>query len=131
MKNSILKTIATGLLIVTFAGVTVDVRAQDKKAKAEEKAEAKSSKPHPMPFHAKIVSVDKTAKTVVMGKRTFVVTDKTKILKDGDKQATLDDAKVGEIASGSSLEVDGKLQLIKFHIGPKPEAKDKKADDKK
>src|SRR5262245_18819339 len=51
------------------------------------------------PFHAKLVAVDKTARTITVGKRTFLITSETKINKSG-KRATLQDAVIGEPVSG-------------------------------
>lgn len=120
MKNPILKLTMATLVAAGFFAATLPIQAQDQKAKTEAKAEAKS-KSHVMPFRAKIVSVDKGAQTVVLGKRTFQVTPQTKIMKEGDKPATLADAKEGVISSGSYTEAADKLLLVKFHIGPKPE----------
>jgi hypothetical protein len=83
-----------------------------------------------IPFHGKIDSVDKTAKSIKVGERTFFAMAETKFTKAG-KTATFDDAKAGEEVGGGYHEGDGgKLQLMSLRIGPKPEAK-KKADDKK
>ena len=84
-----------------------------------------------VPFHGKLDSVDKTAKSVKIGDRIFQVVSTTKITKDGTKPGTLDDAKVGESVAGAYHEADGgNFQLVSLRLGPKPE-KRTSADKKK
>ena len=74
------------------------------------------------PFHGKISTVDKTAKTITAGERTFQITSETK-LKKGGKPATLDDAVVGEAIGGNYQKGDdGKLNARTVNLGPKPQA---------
>ncbi len=71
------------------------------------------------PFHGKLVSIDKTAKTITVGKRTFQITSETKIKKSG-KPATLEDGVVGETVSGYIKPgADGKLNATTVNFGPK------------
>lgn len=71
------------------------------------------------PFHGKLAAVDKVAKTIVVGKRTFQVTSETKIKKEG-KPATLEDGEVGETVSGYVKPgADGKLTATTITFGPK------------
>jgi hypothetical protein len=71
------------------------------------------------PFHGKLAAVDKVAKTIVVGKRTFQVTSETKIKKEG-KPATLEDGEVGETVSGYVKPgADGKLTATTINFGPK------------
>ena len=81
-------------------------------AKAENKSKAG-------PFHGKLVAVDKGAKTITVGKRTFLITSETKLKKSG-KPATLEDATVGEEVSGYvKPREDGKLAATTVSFGPK------------
>ena len=71
------------------------------------------------PFHGKLVALDKMAKTITVGKRTFQVTSETKIKKAG-KPATLSDGVVGEPVSGYiKPAADGKLMATTVNFGPK------------
>src|SRR5712675_853223 len=67
----------------------------EKKASSKDAAEKKSAGP----FHGKLASVDKAARTITVGKRTFQVTSETKIHKAG-KPGTFDDGVVGDEVSG-------------------------------
>jgi hypothetical protein len=72
------------------------------------------------PFHGKLAAVDKVAKTITVGKRTFQITSETRIKKTG-KPATLDDGVVGETVSGYVKPAsDGKLAATTVNFGPKP-----------
>jgi hypothetical protein len=87
------------------------------------------------PFHGKLAAVDKVAKSIVVGKRTFQITSETKIKKAG-KPATLDDAVVGETVSGYVKPTgEGKLAATTVNFGPKPapesEGKQTPAADKR
>lgn len=80
-------------------------------------------KPLPGPFHGKLVAVDKTAKTISVGKRTFQITSDSKITKGG-KPAQLADGVVGEEVSGYVKPTEtGKLVATTVHFGPKMEPK--------
>ncbi len=95
--------------------------------KPAEKKEQQANRP--LPFRGKIASVDKQAKTIKVGERTFQITAESKITKTG-KPATLDDATVGEEVGGSYKEgADKKLNVISLRVGPRPEAP-KKQDPK-
>lgn len=123
------KLLTIGLLAAFAAGATINVHAQDKKPEAA----AEGKKDRAIPFHGPISAVDKSAKTITIGKekkRTIQITDKTKIMKDG-KAATLDDANVGDDVGGSYREVDGKLEAGSLRIGMKPEGEAKPKREKK
>lgn len=71
------------------------------------------------PFHGKLAAMDKVAKTITVGKRTFQITSTTKIKKSG-KPATLEDGVVGETVSGYvKPSTDGKLTATTINFGPK------------
>ena len=98
MKTSKYKTFLILLLAAIAAwstpGIAQEKTAQEKKP-ASEAAPAAAKKPSAGPFHGKLVAVDKMAKTITVGKRTFQITSTTKIRKN-DKPATLEDGVVGE-----------------------------------
>ena len=129
LKKSI-KLIAIGLVAAFVVAATGTVHAQDKKPAAA----AEGKKDRPIPFRGKINEVDKSAKTISIGKetkRTIQITDKTKIMKDG-KAATLADANVGDEVGGSYLtSASGKLEAGSLRIGPKPESDAKPKKEKK
>lgn len=122
------KLIAIALIAAFGAFTTPTVSAADKKP-ADKPADKKTDAAAKLPFHGKIDSVDKTAKTIKVGERVFHVNGSTKLMSKG-KAATLDDAKVGEEVGGSYQEAaGGKLELVSLRIGPKPDVKPK--DEKK
>ena len=128
MTKSIVKVAFVGLLAAVIAGAPVRVQAEDKPA-AEKKEPSKSEKRKGLaPFTGKLTAVDKTAKTIKVGERTFQINSETKIIKAG-KPATLDDAVVGEAVGGTFRKTDdGKMAANTVRLGPKPggEAKKKK-----
>jgi hypothetical protein len=122
MKKLFLILTATAFTACTLTPViAADAKPADKK-----EAPAKEAAPRALPFRGKIGAVDKTAKTIKVGERTFQVTADTKINKAG-KPATLDDATVGEEIGGSYREgTDKKLNLVSLRIGARPDAAPKK-----
>jgi hypothetical protein len=75
--------------------------------------------------------VDKTARTIIVGKRTFLITSETKINKSG-KPATLEDGVVGEQVSGYvKPNEQGKLVATKINFGAKAEEQTTKSVPKK
>ncbi len=123
--------IATAITSSGFApSAMADPQEKEKPAKTEE-----TKKPRAYPFHGKLGAVDKKASSITLhGKeksRTFYITAKTKIEKNG-KPATLEDAVVGEPVAGSVLpDENGKLMLSSLRLGPKPESDKKPAKPKK
>jgi hypothetical protein len=74
------------------------------------------------PFRGKLSAVDKASRTITVGKRTFLVTQETKIKKDG-KAAGLGDAVIGEQCSGYVKPNEaGKLVATTLNLGPKTPA---------
>jgi len=124
MKKTILKTAVCSLLAAAVALAPMQGLAQEKK-KDDAAAEKKSEKKGGNVFRGKVDAVNKTAKTIKVGERTFQVTSETRIMKAG-KPATLDDAVVGEEAGGTYKEADGKLNAVSLRIGPRPEGEKKK-----
>jgi hypothetical protein len=125
MKNSlrnlmVLICLATGFWEMTeAANAQTTIKASTgTNSTGEVKATAKS-KQTTGPFRGHLVAVNKGAKSVTVGKRVFFVTAETKILKAG-KAATLDQAVVGEEASGGFKTADdGRLIATKLNLGPK------------
>jgi len=98
------------------------------KSASEKKEEKKLSAG---PFHAKLAAVDKSARTLTAGKRTFLITAETKFTKAG-KPAKLEDGVIGEPVSGYVKPNDqNKLVATKVNFGPKPEEQAKKSAPKK
>lgn len=129
MTKTILKALAIAVLLAGIVGAQTRVQAQEKAPKpATEKKEKKASAG---PFHGKLAGLDKAAKTITVGKRTFQITSETRISKEG-KPATLDDGVVGEEVSGYVKPAeDGKLVATKINFGPKAESKGAKGGEKK
>ncbi|MSU58214.1 MAG: hypothetical protein EXS35_08545 [Pedosphaera sp.] len=135
MKNSLVKYAVCGLLALAVAGAPTQMFGQEKKkdAPAPEKKEpaAGEKKKGSPPIRGKIGAVDKTAKTVTIGQTTIQITSETKIQKGG-KEATLDDAAVGEDAMAMvNKSDDGKVTARRLQIGPRPEGEGKKGGKKK
>ena len=129
MKKSILKIAMFSLLAAALAVPSSQAFGQEGKKEgggkpdkaAGQKTEKSPNKQGVIPFRGKISAVDKTAKTITVGERTFQVTSETKIMK-AEKPATLDGAAVGEEIRGSYKKTDnGKLVAQRLSIGPKPE----------
>lgn len=110
---------------------TTNKPAAEKKSATETQDSTKTEKkPSAGPFHGKLAAVDAVAKTITVGKRTFLITSESKIKKDG-KPAMLQDGVVGEEVSGYIKPNDaGKLVATTVNFGPKPTAKppEKKSD---
>jgi len=118
------------ILILTVAALaatsTLPLLAADNKPADKKEVPAKEAAPRALPFRGKIAAVDKQAKTIKVGERTFQVTADTKINKAG-KAATLDDATIDEEVGGSYREgTDKKLNLVSLRIGARPDAAPKK-----
>jgi hypothetical protein len=84
---------------------------------------AAEKKPKAGPFYGKLKALDKAAQTITVGKRTFLITPKTRLNKAGHP-ATLNDAVVGEVVSGYVRpDETGKLAATVVNFGPKPGSK--------
>jgi uncharacterized protein YcfJ len=119
MNKSILRLCLFGLLAAGIAGTSAHLRAQDTNHPAVEKKPLHGRQSTVTPFHGNLKAVDQTAKTITVGDLTIQITSETKIDKAG-KPATLQDAVVGEPASGGYTKAeDGKLMATKVHLGPK------------
>jgi hypothetical protein len=120
MSKSLLKLSILGCLCIAVAGLPIGARGQATNAPATKMKEAKAKKPSTLPMNGKLKAVDKTARTISVGTRTFQVTAETRISK-GELPATLDDSVVGEAVSGAYQKGEnGKLTALSLHFGPKP-----------
>ena len=128
MKNSFLKFAVCGLLAVAVVGAPLTGFAQeDKKEKAEKKEGGEKKKGNP-PINGKVAAVDKTAKTVTIGQTVIHITSETRIQKAG-QPATIDDITVGEQGMAVIRKTDdGKVEAMRFRIGPRPEGEAKKGE---
>ena len=119
--------VIAGLLVCTLTlSSPLVAQNQNPNTTVPEKKVTPAKKPVPGPFHGKLAAVDKTAKTITVGKRTFQITAETKINKAG-QPATLNDGVVGEVASGYVKPTeDGKWLATTINFGPKPADKAKK-----
>lgn len=121
MTKTIAKLAFIGVLTGLIAGAPLRVLAEDKPA-AERKVPPKGERKGGVtPFVGKVTAVDKAAKTIKVGERTFQITSESKITK-ADKPATLDDAVVGDAVRGAFRKTDdGKMAAITIRLGAKPE----------
>ena len=104
------------LLTFSIVGLPVCVHAQENQNPPVVKKETKE-KVNSIPFRGKVKSVDKTAKSITIGSRTFQITADTKLIKAG-KPATLDDAVIGEEVGGAYVKADdGKLNATMVRFG--------------
>jgi hypothetical protein len=130
MKSNIPKIILLSVVAAAIALGPATAFAQEKKKgedaieKKDAAKEGKKGKSGGLPARGKLVSVDKTAKTITVGKRIFHVTAETKLQKAG-KPATLDDAVVGEAVGIFYKDEGGKLMALTLRFGPQPEAEAK------
>ena len=124
VRIAVLSLLATALAVapsLAFAQATNESKVKKDKPAAGAPVEKAAKKQGVIPFRGKIAAVDKTAKTITVGERTFQVTSETKIMKK-DKPATLSDAAVGEEIRGSYKKTDnGKLVAQRIWVGPRPE----------
>ncbi len=136
MRNVVSKAIVSAVLLVALASVTPRSMAQstnktvvEKKATNEQKDGAAHKSAHP--YHGKLAAIDKTAKTITVGKSVYQITSETKI-KKGDKPAILEDGVIGEPVSGYAKPMDGgKMFASSVNFGPKPESAGAKKSQKK
>ena len=85
-------------------------------------------KMHGLPFHGKLAEVDTNAMTLTVGSRTFSITSKTKIKKDG-QPAVLADGVIGEPVSGYyRTNDDGDLTATSVYFGAHAKHKSESSD---
>ena len=124
MKSSALRSALALVVVFSILNFTPQVLAQTNKSSPEKKtttAKSHSSehKAKPIPFSGNIKSLDTSAKTINIDKRTLLITAQTKIIQD-EKPTTLDKAAVGDYVTGSYHKTeDGKLIANSVYIGGK------------
>jgi len=126
MTKSLLKIGALSFLAAALVASPAQVLAQStNKPAADKKAAAKGEKKsRSIPFEGNIASIDKAAKTVTVGKRTFQITSETKIFK-ADKPALLEEGAVGDYVTGSYQKAgEEKLVAHSIYFGGKNKGKD-------
>jgi len=100
-------------------GQTTNNPPHTKKSEAAQETPAVAKKPGAGPFHGKLAAMDKVAKTITVGKRTFQITSETKIRNAG-KPATFESGVIGEEVSGYVKPAeDGKWMATTVNFGPK------------
>lgn len=120
----LVKSLALSAFVVSLATPSQSLAQSTSKAAAEKKSSAEKKEPgekkqSSIPFHGNIVTMDKNARTLTIGKRIFQVTSETKIFKS-DKPATFADGVVGEYVTGSYHKTDdGKLIAHSIYYGGK------------
>jgi len=98
-------------------------KAPAEKKSSTEKKEPAEKKQASIPFHGNIVTLDKNARTITVGKRIFQINSETKIFKS-DKPATFADGAVGDYVTGSYKKSDdGKLIAHSVYFGGKSGSK--------
>jgi hypothetical protein len=133
MINSNLKItlFATVTLALGFCGPVAHAQTTNKPAATAKSGTAETkdtkkegAKEKAMPYHGTLTAVDKTAKTITVGKRAFQITSQTRFYKGEKVPATLDDGIIGEEARLSYLkEPDGKFIAHNVYFGAKPDPK--------
>jgi hypothetical protein len=111
-----------GLMALAIAGTHLNLNAQE----AGPATRAESQVQHRMlPFHGKLKAIDPDARTVVVGSRTFRLTDQTKYL-----QGSPQEAKIGDKIGGSYWTAeDGSLMVNSIRFGEKPGKEPKTASE--
>ena len=116
--------------ILNLCSLPVAAQSTNKASSKKETTKESGKKATSGPFHGKLASMDKSAKTITVGKRTFQVTSDSKI-KRADKPATLEDAVVGEAVSGYVKANDsGQLVATTLNLGPKASKNSEKKSSK-
>jgi hypothetical protein len=119
-----LKSLAISLFAVVLATSPQLLAQSTNKATTEKKSSAEKKEPAEkkqasIPFHGNIVTLDKNARTLTIGKRVFLITSETKIFKS-DKPATFADGAAGDYVTGSYKKSDdGKLIAHSVYFGGK------------
>jgi hypothetical protein len=111
-----------GLLAVAVTVLPAQLRGQGNAKPAAEQKAAKPKKTGVTPFHGKLKAMDKSAKTISVGKLTIQIVSTTKITKSG-KPAMLEDGIIGEEVAGAYKKSEaGKLVATTIRFGKKPQS---------
>jgi hypothetical protein len=123
--------------VLTFTAIVAPtMSAKEKKSTSSSPSAATSleagnptKKTRALPYHGKVASVDASSRTFTIGKRTFAVTNDTKITRDGATAAS-NDIVSGEMVGGSYWRKDdGTLELKTVKISTKSTAASEPATD--
>lgn len=122
MKTTTLKITLFSLITAGLVAVPVWIHAQDAGTNAPASSDmtpAPAKHKHGQPFHGTLDGVDTNAMTITVGSRTFQMTSKTKITKNG-APSVLADGVVGQPVSGYyRTDADGTtLDAVTVHFGP-------------
>jgi hypothetical protein len=124
MKTILTRIAITGVMAAFLVSATAQAQTAEKKEVKRPAAAASATgrASAGLPGKGAIEAIDKVAKTIKVGEKTYQITSTTKIMKAG-KPATLEDAKVGdEVGLYFKKTDDGKMELLTLRVGPKPEA---------
>ena len=115
--------IVVSLVLSLLGSTSVQAQSTNKPAATKKTGQKDAAHKSAHPFHGKLAAVDKSAKTITIGKSVYEITSETKIQKNG-KPATLEDGVVGEEASGYAKPTDGgKMYAASLTFGPKTDTK--------
>jgi hypothetical protein len=132
MIRSIVKVCALSFFAAGIGGLPVQLLAQSTNKPSAEKKSASGKKETPkvekkqstLPYKGNLTAVDKTAKTITVGKRTFQITSETKIFR-GAKPAKLEEGVTDEYLTLSYHKTDDeKFIAHNVYFGGKQAGKD-------
>ena len=128
MLQSPRKVLLVAIASVALAGTDVYGQTNTRTAPAQSGGTAANLqvKQKKLPYRGKLAAVDKTARSLTVGKRTFYVTPETKLSKNS-QPLRFDQLVVGDLVTGSYVKAaDGKLLAATVYLGGKnAEAKSK------
>ena len=125
MNSTIIKWVLGSFITMAVLAAPFSTRAADGSTNAPTvSAPALQHKKQPtLPYHGKLVSVDTKAKTLTVGTLVLLVSDHTRIVKDG-QPAMLEQGIVGENVTGAYRKYDdGKLHAVSINFGARAELK--------
>ena len=136
MKLAFSKFLLATATVCTLAFLPATLHAQstnkvasEKKATKDQKDASEHKSAHP--FHGKLAAIDKSAKTITVGKSVYQITSETKI-KKSEKPAVLEDGVIGEPVSGYAKPGEnGKMVASTLHFGARAESATAKKSEKK
>lgn len=91
-------------VVVTWLPLSATAQETAGRTPAAEKKAAGEKKARPVPFQGTLAKVDKSARSITVGKRVFQITAETRLFKNGGAvPAVLEDGVVGQRVTGSYL----------------------------
>ena len=121
MRQRILRFALALVLLVLSAALAIPAQINPGGAITNATSSAQNTKAQQklLPFRGKVTAVDKTARTLTVGKRVFNLTKETKLLK-GSTDARFEEFAVGDLVTGSYTKApDGRLLARKVYLGGK------------